>query len=62
MRLLKHSFGILIIGAIIGIASTQFAGASAGEFDPSSINSGDTTWVLISTALVMLMTPAVGFL
>ncbi len=25
------------------------------------INAGDTAWVLISTALVMLMTPAVGF-
>jgi Amt family ammonium transporter len=25
------------------------------------ISAGDTTWVLISTALVMLMTPAVGF-
>ena len=25
------------------------------------INSGDTAWVLISTALVILMTPAVGF-
>ncbi len=25
------------------------------------IDSGDTTWILISTALVMLMTPAVGF-
>src|SRR5881227_1621527 len=28
---------------------------------PSAINSGDTAWVLISTALVMLMTPALGF-
>lgn len=26
-----------------------------------AINSGDTAWILISTALVMLMTPAVGF-
>lgn len=26
-----------------------------------SINSGDTAWVLISTALVILMTPALGF-
>ena len=25
------------------------------------INSGDTAWVLISAALVILMTPAVGF-
>src|SRR5581483_3252384 len=27
----------------------------------SAINSGDTTWILISAALVMLMTPALGF-
>jgi Amt family ammonium transporter len=27
----------------------------------AAINSGDTAWILISTAMVMLMTPAVGF-
>ncbi|MDJ0626050.1 MAG: ammonium transporter [Candidatus Caenarcaniphilales bacterium] len=27
----------------------------------NNINSGDTTWILVSIALVMLMTPAVGF-
>lgn len=27
----------------------------------TAINSGDTAWILISTALVMLMTPALGF-
>ncbi len=48
-------------GIIIGILSTQFAGASAGIFDPKVINSGDTAWVLVATALVMIMTPAVGF-
>ena len=26
-----------------------------------AINAGDTSWVLISTALVMLMIPALGF-
>jgi Amt family ammonium transporter len=25
------------------------------------INSGDTTWMMVSTGLVMLMTPALGF-
>ncbi|QQR65438.1 ammonium transporter [Candidatus Kaiserbacteria bacterium] len=38
-----------------------YAGSSAGDFDPASINSGDTAWMLMATALVMLMTPAVGF-
>ena len=28
---------------------------------PNGINQGDTAWILISTALVMLMTPALGF-
>lgn len=28
---------------------------------PNEINSGDTAWILVSTALVMLMTPALGF-
>src|ERR687895_472165 len=28
---------------------------------PPTINGGDTAWVLISAALVMLMTPALGF-
>src|SRR3954463_10288720 len=29
--------------------------------DPSAISAGDTAWILISAALVMLMTPALGF-
>src|SRR3954464_14779130 len=28
---------------------------------PAAINTGDTAWVLASAALVMLMTPALGF-
>jgi ammonium transporter, Amt family len=28
---------------------------------PGAINAGDTAWILMSTALVMLMTPALGF-
>src|SRR5881275_1973590 len=28
---------------------------------PEGINAGDTAWVLASAALVMLMTPALGF-
>lgn len=60
-NLLMHSLGLLILGGIIGLLSISFAGASAGSFDPSGINSGDTAWMLISSALVMLMVPAVGF-
>ncbi len=59
--LIKHSLGLLILGIALGLLSTQFASASAGNFDPNSINSGDVAWMLVSSALVMVMTPAVGF-
>jgi Amt family ammonium transporter len=52
---------LLAIGVAMGLASRLFAGASAGAFDANAINTGDTAWVLASAALVMLMTPAVGF-
>lgn len=60
-NLLLHSLGLLILGILVGLLSISFAGASAGEFDASLINSGDTAWMLVSAALVMLMIPAVGF-
>ena len=52
---------LLLLGCAVGYASMSFGGASAGEYDASLINAGDTAWVLLATALVMLMTPAVGF-
>lgn len=60
-NLLFYSIGLLILGSLIGIYSTSYAGASAGGFDPATVNSGDTAWMLVSSALVMLMVPAVGF-
>ena len=33
----------------------------SGSRGETVINSGDTAWVLISAALVVMMTPAVGF-
>ncbi|MDO8552799.1 MAG: ammonium transporter [bacterium] len=60
-RIVKASFWLLILGAIVGLGSIFFAGASAGVFDSSSIDTGDTAWMLVSAAFVMLMTPAVGF-
>lgn len=60
-NLLIHSLGLLAFGGLVGLLSMSFSGASAGEFDPNSINSGDTAWMLVSSALVMLMVPAVGF-
>lgn len=52
---------LFLIGGIVGYASTWFAGASAGPFDAKTISAGDTAWVLTAAALVMVMTPAVGF-
>ena len=52
---------LLAIGVVVGYASKYFAGASAGLFNANAINSGDTAWVLTAAALVLLMTPAVGF-
>lgn len=60
-RLVKASLWLLVLGAIVSYITIFFAGASAGVFDPDSINTGDTAWMLVSAALVMLMTPAVGF-
>src|SRR5579884_725540 len=56
-----HILLLLVLGALVGFASKFFAGASAGEFDVHAINAGDTAWVLSAAALVMIMTPAVGF-
>lgn len=52
---------LLLIGLTVGYATKFFAGTSAGPFDAKAINTGDTAWVLLSSALVMLMTPALGF-
>ncbi|MEN9561375.1 MAG: hypothetical protein RIQ56_648 [Candidatus Parcubacteria bacterium] len=60
-RLLIHASFWAIAGILIGWFSSAFGGASAGEYDPAQISAGDTAWMLMATALVMLMTPAVGF-
>ena len=57
----KYSLWLLILGGFVSLLAMGYAGSSAGDFDPASINSGDTAWMLMATALVMLMTPAVGF-
>src|SRR6266436_3121084 len=60
-RFLRHVILWLGIGAIVGYCAVFFAGASAGTFDASALNTGDIAWMLAATALVMIMTPAVGF-
>jgi Amt family ammonium transporter len=56
-----HILLLFIVGGAIGYAATWFGGASAGGYDPKTISAGDTAWVLAAAALVMVMTPAVGF-
>ena len=60
-KLIVATLVILLIGLAVGAVSRVFAGASAGAFNPQAINTGDTAWVLTASALVMIMTPAVGF-
>lgn len=62
----QRSFGLYVlllfaVGAVVGFAAKFFAGASSGAYDVNAINTGDTAWVLAAAALVMIMTPAVGF-
>ena len=45
--------------AAVAIASTP--GAAYAQGTAPAINQGDTAWMLISTALVLLMTPALAF-
>src|SRR5687768_2780607 len=52
----KHS-SIAAFWMIAASAGTSFA----QDGQPVKIEAGDTAWVLISTALVLLMTPALAF-
>jgi len=63
MNFFTHLIAWLGLGAIVGYCAVYFAGASAGGDATAlaAINSGDTAWMLASSALVMIMTPAVGF-
>src|ERR1700689_1221499 len=62
-RFMWHVVLWVAVGCVVGGLATYFAGASAGgtAAQLSMINSGDTAWMLASSALVMIMTPAVGF-
>ena len=63
-KLLFGVIGALVVGILAGVGASWLAGASSGIV-PSNLNpplnSGDTAWVLMASALVMIMTPAVGF-
>lgn len=54
-NLLLNGIGALAIGAASTVAMAQDAVVE------NPINSGDTAWLLVSTALVLLMTPGLAF-
>lgn len=60
MRLLKVIFLFIVVSVIISVAAV-FSQSLLTFSHVEQINSGDTAWVLAAAALVMIMTPAVGF-
>jgi Amt family ammonium transporter len=53
-------FSFVLTAAFV-LGGAALAGAQDAAPAPPAINSGDTAWMLISTALVLLMTPALAF-
>src|SRR5881628_1054836 len=60
-KFLLGAVSALAVGIVAGFGAKLLAGGSAGAYNSSAVNTGDTAWVLTAAALVMLMTPAVGF-
>lgn len=52
--------GIMILLCLLALTGVSFAEVQTAPA-PQKIDSGDTAWMLISTALVMLMTPGLAF-
>ncbi len=51
---------IVVLSMLICLLLAKAAFAQATGSSPSKVDSGDTTWLLISAALVMLMTPGLA--
>ena len=52
--------GIIILLCLLALTGVSFAEVQTAPA-PQKIDSGDTAWMLVSTALVMLMTPGLAF-
>ena len=52
--------GIMILLCLLALTGVSFAEVQTAPA-PQKIDSGDTAWMLVSTALVMLMTPGLAF-
>lgn len=51
-------FSILVIVVILGLL---YPGVAPANVEESALDTGDTAWLLVSTALVLLMTPGLAF-
>src|ERR1700748_1874252 len=51
-------FGVLIIVIILALV---YPSVDVVNIKDSQINTGDTAWLLVSTALVLIMTPGLAF-
>ena len=55
--------GLIVFCAVIGLSVTcaSWAPTYHYAYDGAAINPGDTAWMLIASALVLLMTPGLAF-
>lgn len=55
--------GLIIFSAVVGLSVTSASWAPTYHYayDGQSINTGDTAWMLVASALVLLMTPGLAF-
>ncbi len=60
-KLLFGAIGTLVVSMLAGFGASMLPHASSGAYNIDAINTGDTAWVLAASALVMIMTPGVGF-
>jgi Amt family ammonium transporter len=51
---------LTLMGALTALSHTAFAQAPAAAPAPPKIDTGDTAWMLVSSAFVMLMTPGLA--
>ncbi len=61
VRRIAAVVGLLLCGAGLLYANEPAAPVPAAEIPAPVVSTGDTAWVLLSTAMVMLMTPGLAF-
>jgi Amt family ammonium transporter len=61
MRKVSLAVGMMLLLAISAVASAQDAASAPVATPALKVDTGDTSWLLVSTGLVMLMTPALAF-